>query len=206
MPETTTKDFNDVILGDKKTTMYLWLVTDTSKTQFTDFVVSANEPSSETILAAKKIQEVYLSNTLDYFVKELQSETLYTDIDCSKVGYFDAERKCFSCDTNRMSIFDCDYLVNNMRVYESLKDCQKRCPNRQLMMDYESQIREYSVKKCPANHSCYMMLAYNVTTFGKTGVVFKCKNKTATDWDCLLFCVCRFVRVYIQRQKYGGRV
>lgn len=93
----------------------------------------------------------YSDNSPRYnYVEELKvRETRYWDSDCPKVGYFYTEGECFSCDTDKRLIFDCDYLVKHTRAYDSLKDCQTRCLNRQLMMDYESQMIEYSVKKCP---------------------------------------------------------
>lgn len=63
MEQTTTKSFEDVIVGDKATTMGLWLTKDGNET---DFAVSLNAPVNS---ASYKIQDVYLSNSLDYFVE-----------------------------------------------------------------------------------------------------------------------------------------
>lgn len=70
MEQTTTKSFEDVIVGDKATTMGLWLTKDGNET---DFAVSLNAPVNS---ASYKIQDVYLSNSLDYFVETPQSESV----------------------------------------------------------------------------------------------------------------------------------
>lgn len=56
--------------------------------------------------------------------------------------------------------------------------CTKRSPNRRLMMNYESQTREYGVKKCPTNRR---PLPYGACLqcngIWKGGFIFKRKNK-----------------------------
>ena len=68
LPTTTIKEFADVIIGEKATTMYLWL-TKTGTT--TDFVVSVNAPSG--VGSSYQVMPVYLNNALDKFVKEAET-------------------------------------------------------------------------------------------------------------------------------------
>lgn len=68
LPTTTIKEFADVIIGEKATTMYLWL-TKTGTT--TDFVVSVNAPSG--VGSSYQVMPVYLNNALDKFVEEAET-------------------------------------------------------------------------------------------------------------------------------------
>lgn len=63
----TTKTFSNVIVGDKATTMYVWL---TRSGMATDFVVSVNAPSG--VDASYNVQPIYLNNDLTMFVEELE--------------------------------------------------------------------------------------------------------------------------------------
>lgn len=72
LSNTKTKEFADVIIGEKATTMYLWL---TKTGTATDFVVSVNAPSG--VESSYQVMPVYLSAALDKFVEE--AETVIAD-------------------------------------------------------------------------------------------------------------------------------